>query len=310
MFNDEKMVIAIMGPTASGKTDLALLMADVFPCEIISVDSALVYREMDIGTAKPDKAILQSVPHHLIDILDPTESYSAADFQRDALKLINGIHARGCVPLLVGGTMLYYRSLFNGLSNLPKADAEVRLQLEEEAKEQGWAEMHKQLAQIDPVSAQRINPNDPQRIQRALEVFRITGKSMTELQQVSRGEPFPFPCLKVVVAPSDRTILHQRIEARFIHMLEHGFIEEVERLRARGDLSLELPSMRAVGYRQVWEYLEGAYAYDDMVAKGVAATRQLAKRQYTWLRKEPSAQWFESDKPALFERVMGYFRCQ
>lgn len=310
MFEKENTVVAIMGPTASGKTDLALRLAQVMPVEVISVDSALVYRGMDIGTAKPSAHLMSQVPHHLIDIREPHQSYSAAEFREGALALIASILSRGCLPLLVGGTMLYYRSLFNGLSNLPSADSEVRAALDARARKEGWKAMHNYLAEIDPVAAARINSNDPQRIQRAIEVYEISGKTMTELCRAQPVEPFAYPCLKVVVAPRDRANLHARIEQRFMQMLSQGFVAEVEKLKAKEDLHLELPAMRAVGYRQIWEYLEQCYDYNEMVARGVAATRQLAKRQFTWLRKEPDAVWFDSDKPAIFDRVMHYFMSQ
>ena len=310
MFEKKNTIVAIMGPTASGKTDLALRMAEQAPVEIISVDSALVYRGMDIGTAKPSAQMMARVPHHLIDIRAPEQSYSAAEFREEALTLIESILARGHLPVLVGGTMLYYRSLFNGLSNLPSANPEVRAALDARARAEGWQAMHAYLAEIDPVAAARINPNDPQRIQRAIEVYEISGQTMTELCAAQQVEPFAYPCLKVVVAPGDRANLHARIEQRFRQMLEQGFVSEVEQLRSRKGLHLALPSMRSVGYRQIWEYLDQQYDYEEMIARGVAATRQLAKRQFTWLRKEPNAVWFDSDKPALFDRVMAYFMSQ
>ncbi len=308
MFVESKMVIAIMGPTASGKTDLAFHLAKMLPVEIVSVDSALVYRGMNIGTAKPDSVALASIPHHLVDIRDPSQSYSAAEFRRDALEAIAAIQARGHVPLLVGGTMLYFRALFNGLSTLPSANDVIRAELDRQAQKLGWPEMHRQLAEVDPVSAARINPNDTQRIQRALEVYRISGMTMTALCNENVEGQFPYPCLKVVLAPNDRSHLHQRIAQRFSHMIEAGFITEVEGLRARGDLHLRLPAMRAVGYRQIWAYLDGVYGYDDMLAKGVAATRQLAKRQLTWLRKEPACVWFDSEQPSVYKEVVDYFK--
>lgn len=283
-------IVCLMGPTASGKTALALEIAKQIPAEIISVDSALVYRQMDIGTAKPTLDELGIAPHHLIDILDPIENYSAADFRTDALRLIPKIIARGRLPILVGGTMLYYKALIEGISPLPEADAEVRLQIEQDALRLGWDGLHQQLAEFDPVSAARIHPNDPQRINRAIEVYRLTGKSMTELTE-TKSEPLPYLVCQFAIAPQERTALHTRIAQRFELMLQHGFEEEVKRLYQRGDLNPTLPSIRCVGYRQMWEYLDGLVTYDEMVYRGIAATRQLAKRQLTWLRSWPDLQW-------------------
>jgi tRNA dimethylallyltransferase len=283
-----------MGPTASGKTALAIALCQQLNAEIISVDSALVYRGMDIGTAKPTAAELTMAPHHLLDIRDPADSYSAADFRQDALQLISDIQHRGKVPLLVGGTMLYFKALLEGISALPAADAAVRQQLEAEAREQGWAAMHQQLAKIDPVAAARIHPNDPQRINRALEVYRLTGQSLTKLT-AEKTEPFPFSVHQFAIAPTDRSILHQRIAERFMLMLEQGFEQEVQWLRQRGDLHIDLPSIRCVGYRQMWQYLDGEHSYGQMVEKGIAATRQLAKRQLTWLRGWPNLHWLKSE---------------
>ena len=292
-------VIFIMGPTASGKTDLAVSLVERLPCELISVDSALVYREMDIGTAKPEPEILARAPHRLIDILDPAESYSAARFRSDALREIEAIHAQGRIPVLVGGTGLYYRALEQGLSPLPEADPLTRQKLEAEAARVGWEAMHARLAEVDPVAAQRIHPNDPQRLQRALEVYEISGRPMTELIEASQSEPvFPYPIIKLVIAPADRDYLRERIALRFRLMLEKGFVAEVERLYQRGDLHTDLPSVRCVGYRQVWSYLEGEWDYGSMVERGIIATRQLAKRQYTWLRSEQNTHWIESQQGA------------
>lgn len=285
-------VICISGPTAAGKTQLAMELYDRLDAHIISVDSALVYRGMDIGTAKPSAEELARYPHTLIDILDPSESYSAADFRRDALAQIEQAIAVGKTPLLVGGTMLYYRALLGGLSNLPEAQADVRANLQTEADSIGWHGMHAKLKRIDPVSAARIHPNDPQRLTRALEVYEVCGKTMTELTQ-SQAPGLIYPSYQFAVAPSDRQVLHQRIKQRFEQMLSQGFIDEVLALRARGDLHLDLPSMRCVGYRQVWQYLDGNFAYADMVDKGTAATRQLAKRQITWLRSWPDLHWLD-----------------
>lgn len=286
-------VILLMGPTAAGKTELALEMVERFNMEIISVDSAQIYKGMDIGTAKPDAETLRQVPHHLIDIRDPAVAYSAAEFASDAGSLIEAIRARGKTPLLCGGTMLYYRAITDGLSELPQADEEIRQSLEEEAQVKGWQAMHEQLRQIDPESAGRIHPNDPQRIQRALEIHRITGMSLTDWIQQSPPQGLPYDFRRLVISPADRSILHQRIESRFDQMLEAGFIDEVEGLRSRTDLDLDKPSMRCVGYRQIWESLEGKYSMAEARLKGIYATRQLAKRQLTWLRSMPNAEWFD-----------------
>ena len=298
--------IFIMGPTAAGKTDLAFQVYDSLPVEIISVDSALIYRGMDIGTAKPDEVLLQRYPHRLVNIIEPTEVYSAARFRNDVLAAMSEITAAGRIPLLVGGTMLYFRALEHGLSELPPADPEIRTRLDAEIEEKGLQAMHQRLAEIDPDSAQRIHPNDPQRIQRALEVYEITGKSMTALYAEVEVERLPYHLAKIIIAPQDRSVLHQRIEQRFLSMLDQGFIEEVATLRSRGDLDLTLPSMRAVGYRQVWEYLDGQYDYEEMVKRGVVATRQFAKRQLTWLRAEETAARFESDGSELLYNVLKY----
>ncbi|MDY6215605.1 MAG: tRNA (adenosine(37)-N6)-dimethylallyltransferase MiaA [Actinobacillus porcinus] len=275
--------IFLMGPTASGKTDLAIQLRQHLPVEVISVDSALIYKGMDIGTAKPGKEELALAPHRLIDILDPAESYSAMNFREDALREMAEISAQGKIPLLVGGTMLYYKALIDGLSPLPNADEKVRSEIEAKAELVGWAELHKALEKIDPVSAARINPNDSQRINRALEVFYLTGKSLTELTE-QKGEGLPYNVLQFAIAPEDRAILHERIELRFHKMMELGFKAEVEKLFARPDLHLDLPSIRCVGYRQMWEHLQGQYDLDEAVYRGICATRQLAKRQITWLR--------------------------
>lgn len=285
--------ILLMGPTASGKTDLAVSLVEHLPLEIVSVDSAMVYRGLDIGTAKPDAELLAWAPHRLIDILDPAESYSAARFRSDALIEMRDILARGKLPLLVGGTMLYFRALQHGLSDLPEADPAVRARLENEAAEGGWSAMHERLCRVDPEAGRRIHPNDPQRIQRALEVYELTGRRWTELCR-GGGPPLPFRPVKLAVAPADRADLHRRIAQRFAAMLEGGFIDEVENLRRRPDLDLSKPSMRAVGYRQIWEYLAGRTDYEEMQRRALAATRQLAKRQFTWLRAEKGVDWFDS----------------
>lgn len=297
-----------MGPTASGKTDLAVRLVEELPCEIISVDSALVYRGMDIGTAKPDASLLAKAPHRLIDIIDPVESYSAADFRSDALREMQAITAAGKIPLLVGGTMLYFRALLRGLSNLPSADEAVRERIENQAREQGWAAMHERLAAIDPGSAARIHPNDPQRIQRALEVYEVTGKNLSQHFEKQQNSDFPYQVLHFAITTSDRAILHERIAKRFHQMLERGFMNEVELLYARGDLHLDLPSMRTVGYRQALKYLMGGYTYNDMVDKSIIATRQLAKRQMTWLRSENVDEIVDSLDKLMFDRVMNRIR--
>lgn len=298
--------VFLTGPTASGKTELALTLCDQFPLEIISVDSVLIYRGMDIGTAKPSAGVRQKYPHHLIDILDPLESYSAAEFRRDALCLMADITARGRIPFLVGGTMLYYRTLQQGLATLPDAQPEVRQKLEMRRQEEGLAALHRQLAELDPEAAERIHPNDPQRIVRALEVVLATGQCMTEAWRQQTGEVLSYRLLKLALWPQDRAILHQHIERRFEHMLANGFVDEVSALYQRGDLNETLPSIRAVGYRQVWQHLQGKLDYGQMRERGIIATRQLAKRQLTWLRSDP--QWsrlpmlnYRSD--AVSERV-------
>jgi tRNA dimethylallyltransferase len=292
----------LMGPTASGKTDLAIQLAQQCNCEIISVDSALIYKGMDIGTAKPTAAERAKAPHFLVDIIDPLESYSAGDFRRDALRLMKEICARGNTPLLVGGTMLYYKALVDGLSPLPSADPVIRAEIEKEAEQQGWQAMHDLLQEIDPVSAKRIHVNDPQRLSRAIEVFRISGKSLTELTEM-KSEPIPYDIKQFAIAPSDKAVLHERIERRFHLMLNAGFEQEVKALYERGDLHLDLPSMRCVGYRQMWEYLQGKMDYDEMVFRGIVATRQLAKRQMTWLRGWKNVTWLESGAPENFDII-------
>lgn len=300
--------ILIMGPTASGKTGLSLALAERFPCEIISVDSAQVYRRMDIGTAKPDAATLARVPHHLVDILDPLEAYSAARFARDALRLIDEIRGRGCVPLLVGGTMLYFRALTRGLSDLPSADPQLRQTLEADAGRIGWPAMHARLAQMDPQTAARLHPNDQQRIQRALEVVMLSGMPMAE-HFATRSAVLVPPYLSLLMQLPSRAELHQRIEQRFQQMMEAGFLDEVRRLRDRGDLHLELPALRSVGYRQLWLHLDGQYDEATAVARGVAATRQFAKRQLTWLRNETDATVLDSAAPDLIEQVLQQLDC-
>ncbi|PHM59762.1 tRNA (adenosine(37)-N6)-dimethylallyltransferase MiaA [Xenorhabdus sp. KK7.4] len=288
--------IFIMGPTASGKTALSIALRQHLPVELISVDSALVYRGMDIGTAKPSAEEQAQAPHRLIDILDPADVYSAADFRRDALEQMAEITAAGRIPLLVGGTMLYFKALLEGLSPLPSADPEVRAVIEQEAEEHGWESLHQQLQEIDPVAAARIHPNDPQRLTRALEVFRISGNTLTTLTETS-GEVLPYRVHQFAIAPASREILHQRIAARFEQMIKSGFEDEVKALYARSDLHTDLPSIRCVGYRQMWSYLAGEISHDEMVYRGICATRQLAKRQITWLRGWDDVAWLDSDQP-------------
>ncbi|MDZ7593094.1 MAG: tRNA (adenosine(37)-N6)-dimethylallyltransferase MiaA [Thiobacillus sp.] len=278
--------VFLMGPTASGKTALAVSLVERFPLEIISVDSALVYRGMDIGSAKPDAATLARAPHHLLDIRDPTEAYSAAAFCDDARRLMADIVARGRVPLLVGGTMLYFRALLRGLDDLPRADPALRKALEAEAKARGWPALHADLAAVDAATAARLAPNDSQRIGRALEIFRLTGTPMSALLDRVQSE-LPYRVLQLALIPSDRAVLHQRIAARFDAMLAEGLVDEVEFLRRADALSPDLPAMRAVGYRQAWAYLDGDIDMKALREQGIAATRQLAKRQLTWLRSWP-----------------------
>ncbi len=288
-------VISIMGPTASGKTDLAMQLADMINGDLISVDSALIYRDMDIGTAKPTKEELKQYPHQLIDFLDPSEIYSAADFRRDALLAIESAFERGKVPILVGGTMMYFKALVEGISVLPEANSEIRESIEQMATEHSWQYVHDKLAEVDPASAKRIHPNDPQRTNRAYEVYLISGKTMTELMAVEK-QPIPYDIKQFAFTCEDKSLLHQRIEQRFNSMLEQGFEVEVEKLMARGDLHLDLPAIRAVGYRQMWQHLCGELEWDEMVFRGVVATRQLAKRQLTWLRSWPNVVYLEIGK--------------
>ena len=301
--------IFLMGPTAAGKTDLALELARQLPCELISVDSALVYRGMDIGTAKPDRQILKDFPHRLIDIRDPLESYSAADFRSDALQAMAEITARGRIPLLVGGTMLYFKALEEGLADMPAADPGLRAELEQLAAEEGLPALHAQLMAIDPQSARRIHPNDPQRLIRALEVYRVSGITMSrhrELQQAVAGGGLPYAIARLAIAPLQRQALHERIAMRFRQMLGQGLVAEVEGLYRRGDLHAALPSMRSVGYRQVWEYLEGNLPGDELELRGIVATRQLAKRQFTWLRSWDRLHWLDSLASDNLPRTLKY----
>jgi len=308
-------VICLMGPTASGKTELAMHLYDHFPCELVSVDSVLVYRGMDVGSAKPDAQTLERYPHHLIDILDPAEAYSAARFREDVTPLLADITARGRIPLLVGGTMLYFKALAGGLAQMPSADAVVRARIEMMAQAAGWESVHAELARVDPVAAERIHPNDPQRIQRAYEVFLLTGITLTQMhaqQSAEKGASgpseaavLPYTMHYLAVAPQDRTVLHERIAERFVLMMKQGLVPEVEALRNRGDLNSAMPSIRAVGYRQVWDYLDGKLDESEMVQRGIIATRQLAKRQFTWLRGwHAEIEWLDSLDPKRFEQAL------
>ncbi|MGH8532391.1 MAG: tRNA (adenosine(37)-N6)-dimethylallyltransferase MiaA [Gammaproteobacteria bacterium] len=298
--------IFLMGPTGVGKTALAVDLAAALPCRLISVDSGMIYRGMDIGTAKPSPEVLARAPHSLIDIRDPAETYSAAEFRADALRELDAILKEGRVPLLVGGTGLYFRALEGGISALPGADTEVRARIAREASKQGWNALHEHLAKLDPRAAARIHPHDAQRIQRALEVCEVSGKTLTELLRKDTRQPLPYRALKLVVAPGDRMNLQRCLRIRFQHMLDRGLVDEVEGLYSRGDLTAALPSMRSVGYRQVWQYLEGQFDYETMTERAVTATRQLAKRQLTWLRAERSARWFTSDDPHLGHKVVNF----
>lgn len=307
------LVIALMGPTASGKTALAMEWAQRLGGEIVSVDSALVYRGLDIGAAKPDAAMQAAVPHHLIDVREPWQPFSAAEFAVDATAAMADIVARGKLPLLAGGTGLYFRALLEGLAPMPEADPELRALIAAEAAGKGWPAMHAQLASIDPAAAARIKPTDPQRIQRALEVFRLSGVPISEWQRAPARERLPFRVLKVIVAPRDRAVLHQRIEQRFDAMLEAGFLQEVRRLRDMPALQtavapLDLPAIRAVGYRQAWQYLDGKLSAAEFRDHSIFATRQLAKRQLTWLRGERDARWFDpATDQQLLENALDLF---
>ncbi len=300
-------ILLLMGSTASGKTALAVELVQRYPFEIISVDSAQIYRDMDIGTAKPDAETRRIAPHRLLDILDPSETYSAGRFRQDVLREITAIQANGRIPLLVGGTMLYFRALEHGLAPLPVANPEIRARLTAERNTQGDATLHARLNRIDPIAAARIHPHDSQRIQRALEVYELTGQSLTELCRIQQNQTLPFRFIKLIIF-ANRATLHQRIEQRFLNMLQQGFVTEVEHLKARKDLSLQKPSMRAVGYRQVWEYLDGLLDYSTMVERGIIATRQLAKRQLTWLRTEDDADWLDSTDGSLLKHAISRLR--
>lgn len=304
------IIICLMGPTASGKTSLAIELIKRFPCEIISVDSAMVYRGMDIGTAKPSPAILKEAPHRLIDILDPAQRYSAGQFRTDALQAIAEIHAQAKIPLLVGGTMMYFRILQQGLAVLPSANKAIRDKLQQQATQQGWESLHAELMKVDSHAALRINPADSQRIQRALEVYYLTGVPMTEWQKQATEPLQDYQMINLAVAPSTRERLHQNIEQRLSDMFANGFVAEVKQLYERSDLSLDLPSIRSVGYAEVWRYLAGEVSESLMQSQALAATRQLAKRQLTWLRSWLALTWFASDDAEMTEKVSDFLTLQ
>ena len=303
MTEQKPPAIFIMGPTAAGKTQLAMDLYERLPCEVISVDSAMIYKGMDIGTAKPSSAELTRVPHHLIDFLDPSEHYSAADFRQDALKKMKQATDTGKIPVLVGGTMLYFKALLEGLSPLPSADPNVRSDIVDQAQKRGWDALHEDLREIDPVAAARIHPNDPQRLSRALEVFHISGKTLTELTAQS-GDTLSYNVTQFAIAPEQRHVLHSHIEKRFHAMLAQGFEAEVQRLFERSDLHLDLPSIRCVGYRQMWEYLQGKMDYEEMQYRAIVATRQLAKRQMTWLKNWSNLTWLETGASSNIDCVL------
>ena len=298
--------ILLMGPTASGKTGVAIELAQHLNGEIVSVDSALVYRDMNIGTAKPDAATLRSAPHHLIDLIDPTQSYSAAQFRQDALKAMSDITARGKIPILAGGTMLYFKALMEGISTLPQADPEVRLEIGARAAKQGWPALHAELFTLDPATAARLKPTDAQRIQRALEVCFLTGAPMSQQFGERSAEDFAYDPLPIALLPSDRSELYRRIDERFVAMLANGLIDEVQHLRKKYELEPTLPAMRAVGYRQVWDYLDGNFDRKDLAIRGMAATRQLAKRQLTWLRAMATLVVFDCLEKKLTPSAVDY----
>lgn len=308
MVDTRPWAIFLMGPTAAGKTDTAMALHERLGHELISVDSAMVYRGMDIGSAKPSAAELARAPHRLIDIRDPSEPYSAADFREDALQEMRQISAAGRVPLLVGGTMLYFKRLVEGVANLPAADAAIRQRLEAIRQNEGLAALHRILAEVDADSAQRIHPNDPQRLMRALEVYYVSGRPMSELWAEQQPETFPWRVMSIALAPSDRQLLHNRIAVRFKTMLAEGLIDEVAALKQRSDIHLGLPAMKSVGYRQVWEHLDGKYDENELIERGVIATRQLAKRQLTWLRSWPSLTWVDSQQPDVLDKVLKFVR--
>ncbi|MDX1491138.1 MAG: tRNA (adenosine(37)-N6)-dimethylallyltransferase MiaA [Pseudohongiellaceae bacterium] len=303
---EKPKAVCLIGPTASGKTDLAIEIVQRLPYDIINVDSAQIYTQMDIGTGKPDAQTLAKAPHRLFDFLDPAMSYSASQFRSDAIQEMQSIVDKGRVPLLVGGTMMYFKALRDGLATMPSADEQIRAQILTLAQQDGWQEVHRLLAEVDPESAQRIHPNDPQRLQRAYEVYLVSGKTMSQLHQEQRSnEPcLPFDLQFIGIAPKERALLHQRIETRFKGMLDKGLVAEVEALYARGDLDLSMPSMRSVGYRQVWQYIAGEISFDAMVERGIIATRQLAKRQITWMRGWEELQSFDSTEPETLDLIL------
>jgi len=303
---DRRPAICLLGPTAAGKTSLAIELVQRLPCEIISVDSAQIYRGMDIGTGKPDASTLLKAPHRLIDILDPSESYSASRFRQDALMAMHAIKAEGKIPLLVGGTMLYFKALRDGLAPMPVADESIREFILARAESEGWESLYTELARVDPESARRIHPNDPQRLQRALEVYLISGRTMTQWHREQGLYPLdlPFELHFFSIQPVLRSVLHERIKKRFMQMLDQGLVEEVASLYARGDLNMSMPSLRSVGYRQVWQYLAGELSFDAMVETGIIATRQLAKRQCTWMRSWQELHNFDSENPETLDLLL------
>lgn len=301
-------IINIMGPTASGKTDLAISLSQHHGCEIISVDSAMVYRDMTIGTAKPSAEELQRAPHRLIDFVDPSEPYSAGRFYDDALREIDDILAANRTPLLVGGTMMYFNALQFGLAKLPEANQAIRDNINQQAQEKGWQAMHAELAKVDPDAANRIHPNDSQRIQRALEVYHTSGEALSALQAKTTKPLAAYRSINIALCPLERSVLHERIAQRFDAMLDAGLIDEVKALRERDNLNLKLPSMRSVGYFEVWRYLDGDISFDEMREQAIAATRQLAKRQLTWLRRYPNVTWFDSLSSNLIEQVVEFLK--
>jgi tRNA dimethylallyltransferase len=306
--NTPPPAILLMGPTASGKTAVAVQLATTLPCEIISVDSAMIYKDMDIGTAKPDAETLKRAPHHLINVIEPHESYSAARFRDDALTLMREITERGNIPLLVGGTMLYFKALVEGLNDLPEADSAIRLIIETMAEEDGWPAVHGKLRKVDPETAARLEPNDSQRVQRALEIYYITGKSMTDLLKKPKYVYFPYTPIRIALLPADRAVLHERIAQRFDVMLKAGLVDEVRRLQDEYALDPDTPSMRCVGYRQAWDHITGKISMDELREQGIAATRQLAKRQLTWLRSAEEFTEFDCLADNVGDLVLEYIR--
>ncbi|QTS83938.1 tRNA dimethylallyltransferase [Coxiella endosymbiont of Amblyomma nuttalli] len=306
MNQEKSFVICLMGPTASGKTGLAIKLAKKFPLVIVSVDSAMVYRGLNVGTAKPQTKVLHKISHRLIDICDPSHSYSVGQFYNDALREIRAIHASNHIPLLVGGTMLYFHVLHRGFSDLPTANENIRKKIQAKADINGWPALYRKLKKIDPASATRISPNDAQRIQRALEVYEITGQSLSDHQIAKRFNLLPYHFINLIISPNDREFLHQCIEKRFDQMLKNNFLEEVKKLYQRHDLSANLPAIRTVGYRQIWQYLSGEYNWEIMRYKAIVATRQLAKHQLTWLRQWTESKWFNSEDKNLMDSISNY----